>query len=83
MGLNNLLKRKIVKCLAILTILSIFINIDGTSMIVNAAPEQVIDLTNIFTGKESNHDCQKYLNKKYNSTSHWDECFVCNKKFNI
>lgn len=43
----------------------------------------VYDLTNIFTGKESNHDCNKYLNKKYDSKNHWDECFVCNKKYNI
>lgn len=42
-----------------------------------------VDLTDLFTGDASSHDCNDYLVSKYDSTNHWKECSVCKKKFDV
>lgn len=67
----------------IITLLCICLVYSGITTDVIAANETIIDCTDLFVGDVISHDCTKYLGTKYNGTYHWNECTICNKKFNI
>ena len=40
------------------------------------------DITNPGTGGEAGHDCNNYLFRNYNESTHWMECNQCHKHYN-
>ena len=59
--------------------------IKGTNMsklLRTASNVTTVDLTSLVSGGEVVHNCNNYLTKKHDSTSHWNECTICGKKYN-
>lgn len=46
-----------------------------------AVANTVIDVTGLASGAESSHDCSKYLESKYDTNQHWQQCSVCGKVY--
>ena len=80
--MNRYLKRIMA---AILCVGLLFSGIEISNYSVNAAeiPDtSVIDVTDLFTGDISSHDCSLYLQSNGDETYHWNECMICKKIFN-
>lgn len=43
----------------------------------------VFDITDLYTGAVASHDCSLYLKKVYDGDRHWDQCTVCDEKYNV
>ena len=56
----------------------------STSMVLAAEADDVtvVDLTDLYTGAEVNHNCEDYLKSAYDDEYHWQECSVCGKIIN-
>ena len=59
--------------------------VENVAKIVASAEAKVgvttIDLTGIAAGTDAGHN--HIYERKYDSTNHWEECVICNKKINV
>ena len=54
-------------------------NSNATDVVVG----DLFDLTDFYTGAVASHNCSDYLKKVYDGNNHWNQCTVCEKKYDI
>lgn len=54
----------------------------ATSSATNVVVGDLFNITDLYTGAVASHDCNLYLKKAYDGDNHWDQCSVCDKKYN-
>lgn len=76
---SSSLWHKINSILLCITLILSMINF--TTLETKAVDTTVIDVTGLASGSEVSHDCSKYIETKYDTVQHWQQCSICGKVY--